>query len=615
MASIHLTTFAGLNTAVSPRLTKKEYAQIAHNCLLWDGAIRPMAKWVNLNISDTDKYSIDIAEDDATFVLSKMISARHMDSMVYPKGTIIGLMPFQIQGGQSNIGYQNYASPADTIYEVGVAPPEISTSSTITYTAQHHSKKPVNRVYGVTSVRKTGDYIEESSISLIPNQSVKDTIYEGDLALVNVTIVGGGFYERTSHRLYRSVSGMDTGHSVGNAFDTEWHLVAELHHDYDKPGLSRNYKYHDAGSATVLPFDTLLSSRFYPPRATTWRYITIADSGWIVAAQEGGEIAVSERNMVHAWPTENYFKVPSVITGLVAHYDNVYIGTKDQPYIMTLSFNEHTALQASIQPFPANYECLSKTMVETNAGAMYATNAGLVSLTRDGAKLLTAGVASSLRPLYHTQYVDDSGGTPVTQCVDINFKDTTYGAYLNGDYFGFCSVPRTDGLTLHIGYLYTTGNSLDGDHPLQRLVTFDPPNAQVLDHVQSSNGLSVLTNAPTPSGGDPNTLYNNAWTMPFPNTKQGEMYNQAQKMCYTWKSKKFVFPGITTLGYAKVVHDGGHVRLRIFVDCNCTYETEVKSCRPFTLPPNMVGVEWEVEVEGTAVIHEIHLAPSLRELV
>lgn len=615
MADLHITAFGGLNTAVSPRLSKVTVAQVAHNCLLWDGSLRPMAKWIDLNVHDVNKHSINLAEDDVTLILSPMVHAKYLSETNHPKRTVVGLAQFQINAGQSNIAYQNYLVPPDTMYEVGIMSPEISIASTINYIPQHHSKKPVNRIYGITSVRYTGDFREESPMTVVPNQDPTALMFEGDLCQMDLTIDGGGFYERTHHRLYRSVSGLDTGHSTGNAFDTEWHLVADLYHTTDKSGLARNYKYNDGGSVTNTPFDVYLTKEFYPPRATSWRYFTVTEGDNLVAAQEGGEIAVSERHMIHAWPTQNYFKVPSIVTGMVAHYDNVFIGTKDNPYILTLSYNEHSALQGFMQPFPANYECLDGTMVETNAGAMYATNAGLVELTKDGAKLLTSGVANSMTPLFHAKYLDESVTPSVEHCVDVNFKDTSFGAYLNGAYFGFCAMPRTDGKTLQIGYLYTTGNSSDGDHPMQRLVTFDPPNATIFDSTKSSDGIALLTSRLMPQGGNPADVYNTAWSMPLPNTKRGQDYHKAAKMCYRWRSRKFVFPGINTMAYAKVVHNSGFVKLKIFVEGCCTYETRVDSCKPFALPPHMVGVEWEVEVEGTAQVHEIHLAPSIVELL
>ena len=610
MTAIHLRVFGGLNTVKAPRTLQPHEAQVAHNCLLWDGALRPLAKWVNLNIGQTGKHSIDVSEDGSTYLLSEMSRVVALDSMTHPKDSVIGLAPLQLQGGQSNIGYQNSLSP--TVYEVGVLPPEVSLSSSVVYTRQHLSNKPVNRLYGVTSVRKTGDYIEESSISVIPNQDPTAVLYEGDLAQVNVIIIGGGIFERTSHRLYRTTSELDTGHAAGNAFKTEWHLVAELAHSYDVPGQTRSYQYNDGGAIAALPMDLLLSTRFYPPRATSWQYLALTEGGWLVAAQRAGELAISERSLYHAWPTENYRNIPTQITGLAAHYDTVYIGTLEQPYMMPVSATDVSATQATPKPYPVRYACLPNSMAETVFGAMYASASGLVSLSSEGAKLITAPHASALYPLYQAQYKSSTDQS--IHVLELQFAQTTYAAYLNGQYFGFCDLGRVDGQTSHLGYLYTQADGIDADHPLQRLVTFDAPNGTVLDHCAAAAGITVLTNRATPDGGDPNTLYNAAWMMPFPDSTQATTYRSAAKMCYQWRSKVFAFEEFLNMACARVVFEGGFVRLRIYVDGCCTYETKVRDCLPFTLPPNMVGHTYEIGLEGTATVHEVHLATAIEDI-
>ena len=77
-----------------------------------------------------------------------------------------------------------------------------------------------------------------------------------------------------------------------------------------------------------------------------------------------------------------------------------------------------------------------------------------------------------------------------------------------------------------------------------------------------------------------------------------------------------MFPGEMVFTAAKVVHDcDGDVNLAIYADCECVYEVSVKDCLPFQLPPAIVGTTFEVKLTGTASIHEVHLASSLRELL
>jgi hypothetical protein len=150
--------------------------------------------------------------------------------------------------------------------------------------------------------------------------------------------------------------------------------------------------------------------------------------------------------------------------------------------------------------------------------------------------------------------------------------------------------------------MFDTGSTLDGDRPYARLSTFDYKSPDVLSSVWTNNGLAVLDNA----GG--------VWEMPFPNMVSKDAYRDAQKLTYSWKSKRFVLPGITTFAAAKILHDCGTLRFRVYVDGCCTYDTPVYSQKPFTLPPSVQGVEYEFELEGTANVYELHIATSTEDL-
>jgi len=727
MPSLRLTRFGGINTEVAARNSPKEVAQIAHNCLLWDGSLRPLAKWANLNVVGYDQYSVDIAADDTTILLNAMQDAYFLKDEVFPASTVVGLAGFPFNMGYSNIGYTNNLNPANTAYEVGVPKIGLDNASSVTYARQYLSTKAVNRLYAVSAIRYNGSGWEESVLTLIPNQNSAAVVYEGDTATVHIVTADSALHERTSIRLYRSISAMETGQGVVNEMSTKWFLVAELISSAHN-GLDGSYTYIDGGSATNIPMDLYLAGRFYRPAPYTFNGLTVAESGWVAATTADGVIAVSERFLYHAWPTENYQKIPEVITDVVAHYDTIYIGTKNRPYSAALALGEPLGVQSAAIPFPASYECLPATMDKTANGAMYATNAGIIALHKQGMELITSGVASGVLPLYQAQYLDSTtvlappiqfnivgstvggalpaathyykitaknaagetlasneksvvntgttssnliawehipeatfirvyrgvasntetvyyevasgsdtidqfldigdaptnGTPPVTstallptqKCKPIKFSDTKYGAYFNGKYFGFCQVLRDDAQYLNIGYIYDTASQLDGEHPLQKLVTFDGPPGAIVSHTLSSSGLDMLIGVPNPDLLVDAINKNFVYSMPFPNTKEGGNYDVAPKMCYQWKSKKFVFPGNMCMSAAKVVHKcDGFVRIKFFVDCCCRYEVLVENCQPFRLPANMQGVEWEIELVGTATVYEVHVASSMRELL
>lgn len=615
MPSIRITSFGGMNTEIAARLSQDTVAQIAHNCLLWDGTLRPLAKWVKRQgVAFADVASIQLTAGNDNILASGLKETVFLDGANYIPNTTLGLRPYYYSNFDSNLVYVNRLTLADG-KGVGVRRPILDNSTTISYDRQYHSDKPVNRVYAVSAVRKLDSKTEESTISLLPNQTPSGIIYEGDTATINVHAQALVPYEYTGLRLYRSISGMDTGAAVANEIDTEWFLIAELNGG-TTDGINYDYVYVDGGAASTDPLDLYLAGGFYAPRRFLYSHLQLLEGGWVAAVTDDGDISFSERYLYHAWPVENYFKIHGQkITACKAQFDNLFIGTQNQPYVVAVATGEKLGLQAAVTPFPEVYPCLPNTMDKTPSGAMYASPSGVVSLTREGMKLLSAGATSGVRALYKIErhYETTVAGvtTKHTQFHPMRYQDTAYAAYYRGTFFGFCRVNTytselVDGfltpLFLFKGYMFETGSSIDGEHPMQRFVTMDTPN-NVRAHTSGGSGLYVLAT-------------DGVYQMAFPDSIGNEMYGNAAKYCYSWKSKKFVFPGQMVMAAAKVVHDcKGFVRLKIMVDCCCLYETLVHDCKPFTLPPNLAGVEWEVELEGNATVHEVHLASSLRELI
>jgi hypothetical protein len=599
MPSVRIQQFGGVNTEVSPRLSREDVAQVAHNCLLWDGTLRPLAKWVSNQGGLNGRYTIMF---DGTNIVSKNLEhAVKLDAPVYVPGTVVGLNPSIVDSDRSNICYQNNSTQIDQITEVGVTAPVISDYTNIGWTTQHLSAKPVNRLYAASLVRNNYGKLEESPLALLPEQNFTDLHYEGDSCRIDLRISNAPVRERCYIRLYRSISALETGQEIANILDTDWYMVAELkNYVAYLGGVFREYTYIDGGSPVAASLDTYLAGHFYPPHPYTYKLITATEGGWIAAATSDGNVCISERYMTHAWPTENTLKIPGTLTGMVAFYDNLFIGTDNEPYIVSIGVGEALNTQVSPKPFHESYACLPGSMVRSGSGALYASSAGLVALSQDGMRVITAGLANGVRPIYHIKY---TAADTTQQCTDLSFQDTSYGAYFRGTYFGFCSIPTVDeGVFLSTGYMFDTGSTLDGSHPTQRLATFDYPDGTVISHCITNDGLAVLAN-------------NAVWTMALPNMPNKNSYSKSLKQCYRWKSKKYVFPGTVTFAFAKVVHDcDGFVRLKIYCDGICVYDTAVSGSQPIALPPSVVGVTWEVEVHGTATVHEIHMATSISEL-
>lgn len=429
MASIRITQFAGLMPEVHGRLINHTNAQIAHNCVLTDGSLRPYAKWIEIDVRDleTPPY-MGIAYDYST---GKTTQYKAFDPV-----TLSG-PPFAANitiGPLSEINshlVRFYTGDGAGYANTGIG--NIGITANISYTRAFDSIKPVNRLYAVSQVRKYGDSIEEGPLYLLGGQSPSDILYEGDLVRIEFAVTGvsdGVNYMR----LYRTITGLDTGQAITNELDTNWHLVAEM-----QLFLGGQTVYVDGASATALPLDVYHAAEFHDLVINT-RFFGLTESGWFTAVSESGEIAISERYRHHAWPTQNYLKIPEKVTDAVVHMDNIYIGTQQRPYIASISQGDK-AMQAAIVPFGESTACLPNTMTATASGAMYASGQGLVALGREGMQVVTKDIANAGSIFAVRALAMDENVTPVMQRFEFGIGKTSFGLYHNGKYYGFCDVP------------------------------------------------------------------------------------------------------------------------------------------------------------------------------
>ena len=423
MASIRITRFAGLLPEVNSRLKPEANAQIAHNCLLTDGSLRPQAQWVQLAHYDSafEPTARGIAYDrngDAA-VMYRSFDPISLVGTPFADLVTVGAGPDSI--------VQRYATGAGqqpntvAVYGGGV-------SGIVAYERQYDSIKPVNRIYAASRVRRLVGYTEEGTLIPLSAQDPTAVTYEGDL--VTVTLNASALDDGANYiRLYRSISGLDTGQAITNEQDTNWHLVAEL------PLLAGNEQiYIDGNSATAIPLDVYYAGQFHPITLLA-RHFGMTESGWFIAASSSGDIAVSERFKHHAWPVENYFTVPVPVVDIAVHLDNVYIGTIGVPYAMSLAIGDKP-VQGNAIAYPEFAPCLPNTMTPAAGGAIYASGQGIVSLSREGQRVLSSEIVNAGDVLYRKQVT----GGEVTARID----NTSFGEYYQGKYYAFCEAPPID---------------------------------------------------------------------------------------------------------------------------------------------------------------------------
>lgn len=421
MASIHITQFGGLAPELDSRLKPIINAQIAHNCLLSDGTLRPQAKWIKVPISNGENSIVYDKISDAVFTYDTRDSVQ-MNGEPFLKGYVVGAATGWEQGvAMCAIGANN-SIPAPITFDY--------LDGTIEYTRSFDSVKPVNRLYACTLVRKLGTRADESALRLLENQDPSAVLYEGDLVTINITGYSTASYI-THVRIYRSISGLDTGENVTNALDTNWHLVDEL------PTQGGVITYIDGASATAIPLDVCYSQNFHVPAiGTRSKYFGLSESGWFVLGDENN-VQISERYMYHAWPVDNHVQLPDVtIVDLTVDRDAVYLGTDREPYVIALAEGEN-GLQVTARPFPEAIPCLPGSLASTGSGAVYASGQGLVGLSPDGLRLLTREIANAGDILYAktNTYIGNK-----VERITASIANTGYGAYHLGSYFGFCTI-------------------------------------------------------------------------------------------------------------------------------------------------------------------------------
>jgi hypothetical protein len=381
---------------------------------------------------------------------------------------------------------QGLTKATASLYNFGV-------SGTVNYTAGNLSAKPINRVYAVSRVRFVNGRREEGGLAALIGNPY-DLVHEGDTATLDITIAP--LDDQVTHiRVYRTLSGMDTGENIQNEMDTEWHLVAEI-----PLNGATNMVYVDGGAITTDPLDVQFAQQFHPPTITA-EFFGLTDSGWFVCASRSGQVQISERYMPHAWPSENTLDLQETITDIVVHADNVYVGTEGMPYIIAISQGEK-GVQVAATQYKEHYPCQSGSMTAAASGAIYASASGLVALSREGLQVITGEIANPGDKLFVRNIKAVDSPTEEAQKLVASFGTTTHGVYYRGKYYGFCGPLRAD-------MFYLTTDVYDD---MGYLTTLEYPEASVLTIWTAGDNVAQKY-SPVTLGATPHDNYDNGNTI------------------------------------------------------------------------------------------------------
>lgn len=369
-------------------------------------------------------------------------------------------------------------------------------------------------------------------------------------------------------RVYRSV--MDYGAdpladpSARNPTAGSFQLVTELPLPLTATTFVDDYRLSEIAG------DLLTTAEDCPPPAC-FEQVIMLESGYYVGFN-CNDIFVSERHEPWNWPEKHRITLPDRIVGMTAWNNNFFVGTTGHPYyvkVVPKSVGQGLQQQfdTTIDPmqFPHNYPLLQRqTMVATPTGALYVSHVGLIGLKPNG----TAAVVTRHRI-----------GSEAWLSYAPNIA-----AWHDGRYIGV-RAPVGKGILIDMREAGEGGAMDFGD-----VVTFSMP-ASVLHagrdgHLYFAQGTTVRRAFGAPS-----------------------------LRTYRWKSRTFRAAAQVQMGAAKLVGEyGPPVKFTLYVGGRVVYTRQVSNSRPFRLPRISRSTEFAIEIEGSTVVTEVHVGPSISSL-
>ena len=299
----------------------------------------------------------------------------------------------------------------------------------------------------------------------------------------------------------------------------------------------------------------------------------------VFAGFTGKRICFSEPFLPHAWPVAYRITLEEEIVSIAAASNGIVVGTKGTPYLVVGTDPQSmTPLRLEI-----GQACLNKrSMVDMGPYVMYAGPDGLIAAAGNNAEVVTENQITAAQ--WQAAY----------------YPSTITGFFWEGRYVGF----------------YSTGSGFGG-------FIFDP-----------RAGTNSLVNL------DASALIRGGFTDPDDSQLYLIIANQIKKfqgsgtkLTYNWKSKEFVPPKPTSMGFVKVEAETYPVRVKVYGDGTLIYNAVIATAgnafsvtgttpsfsttaitEPIVRLPAKVHKTFAIEVEGATVVNEICIGESIDEL-
>ena len=393
------------------------------------------------------------------------------------------------------------------------------------------------------------------------------------LPATSISGTGRTYHNITHKRLYRSNTGSNT---------TAFQFVAEM----TLGTTTYNDAINNDGLAEVIPSTYWIGPPNEDSNATTgypegpMLGLTAMPNG-IFAGFRGKRLYFSEAYMPHAWPVSYRITIEEEIVAIGMAGNGLIVATKGTPYLV--SGSDPRAMQ--VLRIEAAQACLNKaSLVDMGNMVMYAGADGLIAAAGTDVQVITEGII-----------------TPQQWRADY-YPTVLKGFRWEGKYVG----------------LYTSGSNYGG-------FIFDPRGGK--------NTLALLTQTSSTdaAGGftdpDDNELY-----LIIDNTIkkfQGGTTNQT----FTWKTKEFVPPKPTSMGFLKVDAEAWPVTVKVYGDGTLMYSATIAASgslytvtgstpsfsavtisEPVVRLPATVASTFEIQLESAKIVNEVCIAESIDEL-
>lgn len=300
--------------------------------------------------------------------------------------------------------------------------------------------------------------------------------------------------------------------------------------------------------------ETLPSVAWDPPPEKL-KGLRLAAQGFAVGFFDN-VVAVSEPYRVHAWPTDYQFAVDYEVVAVEIIDNGIVVATTGRPYIIQ-GVDPRSMLPRRIE---LSHACVSaRSMVSLGYAAVYASIEGLVYVDSGRAELMTRSV--------------------LTEREWKAYKPQTIHAHeLNGRYIGFYG-DASDGA----GFLV--------DPREMDLGWFDLDIwAKDAFRASSDAHLYLLVDGEIRRWDDPDSD-------PTP---------------FRWRSKVFAMSRPAAFSCYRV-SGSGTMTFRLYADGELLHEESVTPERYQRLPLKRAS-EYQIEIEGTGHLQEVHVADSVEEL-